>query len=361
MEHGVCLSIHRDYVCKHAGACCTAGWEIPVEAPIYQALRVHFRAGDALFDAEAPRPDGAAAMLGRRGDSGACVFFEPDRGRLCAVHRELGADRLPMACRQFPRVVLRDGRGIHISLSHYCPTAAELLLADTPIAIVSAPAALALDGAAEGLDARDALPPLLHPGMLMDLDAYDRWERRAIAMLSRHDLDAAHAIEGIAGATRRIQSWRPGGPALGDVVEREFDVARAAEANEDLSADAARAAAAIASVPPRLTTSLSASIDGYQFRWQDVARWWPDVDRVVRRYLAARLFGNWVAYHGTGLQGIVEYLRVCLSVVRIEAARLQAAPPSSSSPWQIVTEAIRNADLLLVHLSDPTDLSRRLS
>jgi hypothetical protein len=29
--------------------------------------------------------------------------------------------------------------------------------------------------------------------------------------------------------------------------------------------------------------------------------------------------------------------------------------------WQIVKKAVRNTDLLLVHLSDPTALSRRLS
>jgi hypothetical protein len=91
-----------------------------------------------------------------------------------------------------------------------------------------------------------------------------------------------------------------------------------------------------------------------------VAPWWPEADRVVRRYLSARLFGNWVAYHGTGLHGIVEYLRVCLSVLKMETVR-HARSSSASQPWPIVKEAIRSADLLLVHLSDPTDLSRRLS
>jgi hypothetical protein len=30
-------------------------------------------------------------------------------------------------------------------------------------------------------------------------------------------------------------------------------------------------------------------------------------------------------------------------------------------PWQTLIEAVRNADLLLVHLSDPKELARRLS
>jgi len=28
-----CLDIHADYLCGHAGACCTAGWAIPADEP----------------------------------------------------------------------------------------------------------------------------------------------------------------------------------------------------------------------------------------------------------------------------------------------------------------------------------------
>ena len=87
---------------------------------------------------------------------------------------------------------------------------------------------------------------------------------------------------------------------------------------------------------------------------------WPgEFDGVVRAYLAARLFGNWVAYYGQGLHAIVEYLQVALAVVKMEAFR-QHASAAPSSPWQTVNEAIRNADLLLVHLADAKSLSRRL-
>ena len=79
---------------------------------------------------------------------------------------------------------------------------------------------------------------------------------------------------------------------------------------------------------------------------------------MLRAYLAARLFGNWVAYYGQGLHAIVEYLQVALAVVRMEAVNAAAQTPSS--PWQTVTAAIRNADLLLVHLSDPRRLARQL-
>ena len=31
-----CLSIHARYPCAHSGACCTAGWPIPVEPPLVE-------------------------------------------------------------------------------------------------------------------------------------------------------------------------------------------------------------------------------------------------------------------------------------------------------------------------------------
>jgi Fe-S-cluster containining protein len=377
-----CLSVHAGYRCRHSGACCTAGWAIPVEGPAFEAIRVHFAPqsgcqavnreihdslpdtspGAALFRTGGPLPEGAAAMLNLRGD-GACVFYDADGGRLCRVHRELGPHALPNACRQFPRVVLRDGRGTLISLSHYCPTAAAMLAAPHRIAIMPAPPAIAIDGDAEGLDARDALPPLLAPGMLMDLASYDAWERRAIDILASGTLAAAPALALIADASRRLQDWRPGHGSLRAAVDRQFAIARATEADEDLEAHAARLAAAVASVPHDIRpAAIDDDAGDVERAWTGMASWWPLVDSAVRAYLAARVFGNWIAYHGRGLHAIVDYLRVCLSVLKLEAARHQARTASgeSASPWQTVTAALRNSDLLLVHLSDPKDLARRL-
>jgi len=355
-----CLNMHAQYRCRHAGACCTAGWAIPVETLPYQTLRVHFGRPEALFQERGALPDGVAAILGV-GPAGECVFFDAEHGRLCAIHRELGESFLPAACRQFPRVVVHDTRGVLISLSHYCPTAASMLLSSPALEIVPAPASLALHGRAEGLDARESLPPLLRPGMLTDPEGYDAWERRALATLARPDLDADGAIGRIAAATRQIRTWRPGGGSLRAAVEHEFDVASAAEPDEDLDADIARGRLALASVPAGL---VGASLyDTCPAGWADVSRWWPELDAVARRYLAARLFGNWIAYHGQGLHAVVEYLRVSLAVLKLEAARQQShlPPGSASRPWQTLIEAVRNADLLLVHLSDPKELARRLS
>src|SRR3954453_9083202 len=176
-----CLEMHAAYHCCSSGACCAAGWHIPIEPPAHDRVVVHFAARakrERLFVTGESIPAGAAAIVDVRAN-GECVFFEADRGRLCGVHRELGVESLPAACRQFPRVALRDARGIRISLSHFCPTAAALLQDPSSWRIVRAPRTLALDGL-EFLDARDALPPLLHRRMLMYLEAYDAWEELAL-------------------------------------------------------------------------------------------------------------------------------------------------------------------------------------
>ena len=361
----LCLDIHAPYRCRHSGACCTAGWAIPVEEPAFETLRVHFGRRRDLFRTGGPLPEGAAAILGID-RNGACVFFDDENERRCRVHRDLGHEYLPAACRQFPRIALHDPRGTLISLSHYCPTAASLITSVASrdrLAIVPAPSSLAIDGI-EGLDARDALPPLLAPGLLMDIDGYDAWERHAIELFADGTSSAAASIGAIDEASQRLQQWRPGDEPLAAAVAREFAIASAREDDEDLEIDVARLAAADASVPQELRRPPLET--GIEHAWAQVAPWWPSVDPAVRAYLAARLFGNWIAYYGQGVHAIVEYLRVCLSVLKLEAARHQAraltngSASSALSPWQTVTEAIRSADLLLVHLSDPKELARHL-
>jgi Fe-S-cluster containining protein len=339
--------MHAAYRCEHAGACCTAGWHIPVDATALQELTVHFgtHSHDRLFVTEGPLPDGAAAVL-RADSAGRCLFFEHEQ-RLCAIHRTLGPRLLPSACRHFPRVVLTDARGTLITLSHFCPTAARLLFGHAPAQPVAAPASLTLDGTVEGLDATSALPPLLRPGLLTDIDGYDAWERRGLATLERDGLTPESALDTIAAATAKVQTWTPGSESFADAVRRAFDrVGVLADRSGDPAEDARRAGRARGSVPQGL--AIASEVVDFEERWREIARWWPDCRRPVKRYLAAKLFGNWIAQYGSGLDEIVEYLRVCLSVVKYEAARTSGA----ARPEAALTEAIRAADLLLVHKAD---------
>jgi Fe-S-cluster containining protein len=85
------LNIHAGFECRHSGACCTAGWPIPVES---DALgRIHSAAASLrpALRLSGPLPDGAAAVIAPL-PGGACPFFEPDAGRRCAIQRRLGHD-----------------------------------------------------------------------------------------------------------------------------------------------------------------------------------------------------------------------------------------------------------------------------
>lgn len=88
------------------------------------------------------------------------------------MQHALGHDALPLACRQFPRVTVLDPRGASVTLSHYCPTAAGLLKDDGPVAIEINGATFPPGGEYVGLDAQDALPPLLCRDVLMDWESW---------------------------------------------------------------------------------------------------------------------------------------------------------------------------------------------
>ena len=296
-----CLGIHASYRCGHAGACCTAGWQIAAELPLVTAVE-RGGLGQAwtpvrAFD-EQPGSDGPVRMLRTHADD-ACVFYERKRHR-CAVHRLAGPQVLPVACRNFPRITLNDRRGIFITLSHFCPTAASLLQTDAPLTIVEAPPSLSLDGSVEGLDATGVLPPLLRPGMLMDAGGYTAWEEEAIGVLDDRRYSARAALAIIAAATREIRRWEPGGDTLEARVRDTFE-------------DQRRRAGAIAPPSP------------------------PPQERPIKAFLAAHLFASWHGYQDGGLDAIVHGVDAALATLTRELSRSSFVP------------AVRAADFHLRH------------
>ena len=75
------LNFHLPYVCRHSGACCTAGWRIPIEPE----RAVLIRKGEWLDE---------GGVL-PRDEHGACVFHN---GR-CTVY-----EHRPLSCVHFPYV-----------------------------------------------------------------------------------------------------------------------------------------------------------------------------------------------------------------------------------------------------------------
>jgi hypothetical protein len=99
------------------------------------------------------------------------------------------------------------------------------------------------------------------------------------------------------------------------------------------------------------------SLGGADEQW--VAPAWSAFSRPIRRWLATKAFASWVALQGEGLRTTVALLRVALGVLRAEAAR-GSAEASRLLDADLLLDAIRRADLLLVHLADPEALARRL-
>jgi hypothetical protein len=99
-------------------------------------------------------------------------------------------------------------------------------------------------------------------------------------------------------------------------------------------------------------------LGGADARW--VAPGWPSLARPIRRWLAAKAFASWLVLQGEGLRTAVLGLRVALGVLRTEAARGCAEAGRALDP-ELLKDAFGRADFLLVHLSDPEALARRLS
>ena len=289
---------------------------------------------DTVFVGQPSRAGEAPELSVAKGPDGVCVFRE---NRRCAIHAQGGESALPIGCRHYPRVVRLDRHGITLSLSHYCPTAASLLVSNEAVQVVAAAPPLALPEPVEGLDAREALPPLLCPDILMDLDAYGAWEKAAVTEFStcRH---ADLALRRIASATDKLREWRPGASPLDTAVAGAFAIAGAAQPSW------LEQGLPIARGLNRGVVSLDATREERPAKSE--RRTANSVERVIANYLAARVFGNWIAYQGRGLRTIVTWLAACHDIVRLLMSREGFDGPARA------IEAIRQADYVMLHTID---------
>jgi Fe-S-cluster containining protein len=298
--------------------CCTSGWPIPVEGSRVEAIEASVASNviplrvEPWLVASANLPEGVAGTLALR-DNAHCVFFEAGRPG-CAIH-----DAKPASCAHFPFVCLFDQRGVHVVLSHYCPTSTALLFEHSgPIEIVEGPSPIVDAEVLEGLDAREALPPAsveaaAHTAKprLMSFDELTAWERRQIA-------------------NARIDELQGGDVAL-------FDRARAA-------------------VPAPL--SWPEAPDQLESIWFSmVAPSWPHFEEVLTRYAAAKAFASWSLYLGDGVAAAAATARMAGAVLRIECAR-QCRAFGRALDRQLLSNAIEQSDLLLVHYADPETLAK---
>jgi Fe-S-cluster containining protein len=356
------LSIHADYTCQHSGACCSAGWDVPIEVPIYHSLQEALAAGllrtspeagaRQPFIVEPDLPEDVGAMF-EVTDEGRCVFFDR-RDHLCMVHRDLGEEALPTTCRHFPRIALRDRRGISITLSHFCPTAASMLFRDVPVRVVEHPPAFPPDDY-EGLSVEeDAFPPLLTPYMLMDLEGYAAWERHMVAGCADTGRRPEAALATLMRDARLLGRWTPGGRTLAEAVAALPREPVEADTPDTLEASLTRHREVVTAMPEDLRpdsddTDLE---DAYQ---RCVRTTWNEFRAPLNRYLAAKAFACWSAYQGRGARTIVRGLEAALAVVRVEVSRECRNAGHELDP-ALLLQAFRSADFALNHLAVGEDL-----
>jgi len=292
-------------------------------------------------------PAGCTSALRHVSSTGSC-WFRDEPVRACAIHRNFGVDALPSACRHFPRVCVLGPGIVSVSLSHYCPTAADLLFDEsTDFGLVAGPRAFPSDWPFEGLDVRGAYPPFLRPGVLLGFDGLRAFEDRAVAVLSREPLWTALAI--VEAAVEGARSWTVDAGPLCELVADSFVVTRRNSGDECRVTDPRRILLAA------LTEGTTPAVGLPDFRPGPtaVSR---SVDLALRKYLASRLIATWITFQGDDLRSVVRYLRLCLDAVFLfEAAR--RPEESDAVRWK---EAIRHADLWILHYCDPDLLARNL-
>ena len=257
---------------------------------------------------------------------------------------------------------LIDARGVRVSLSHYCPTAAGLLVDhDGPVEIVPGPSAVPGTGVPEGLDAREELPPLLTPTVLMDLEALSAWERHVVRTLAGPGAPAGppeQVLHLLQAQAERLRKWVPGHARLTACID-ELSQAGVEDVPQ-------RQAGTEAHDSPRRRRSLRAAAGTCRAPWtwpappedldsldrRFVAPMWSASSPVVRRYLAAKAFGAWITYQADAARGLVTWLQMALDVLRVEAARACGLADTPLDRDRLL-RAVRQADLLLVHYAGP--------
>lgn len=277
-----------------------------------------------------PLIDGAApesrdSLLATAGQT--CVFHDRSASR-CRIHAALGHHALPLACRQFPRVTVLDPTSTSVTLSHYCPTAAALIDAEGPIAIIERPTAFPPTAEYVGLDARESLPPLLRPDMAMAWTDWRAFEARAVAVLGRSDLEASTALSHIAAVIERLRAWRPAEGPLRPTIDDAFSDATG-RSTPDTPAAEQLIAAVLEAIPhdirpTTLTTHTYTRAPAH------------------RRFVIAHAFASWTAHLGLGLRSWLRGLHAADALVRAGLG-------------------VGQADLLLRHLADPYELAGRWS
>lgn len=195
--------------------CCT-GWRVTVDHKTYVAykasahplLRERFAA--SVDRVRSAATSSAYATIGQHDATGECVFLED---RLCAIQRELGADKLSNTCSEYPRVQQHACGGVEQALTLSCPEAArQALLAPDAMEFMVQRTAFRKNALSKAVrragwqeaqlrDVRDFCV------QVMSSEALPLWQRLAVVGLFCERLDASEAQRRAVGARALIDEF----------------------------------------------------------------------------------------------------------------------------------------------------------
>jgi hypothetical protein len=153
-----------------------------------------------------------------------------------------------------------------------------------------------------------------------------------------------------------VQRWSPANGSLRDCVSRaSLDEYDREVPPLDQAGDADDYALALSGVPDGLAVPFGSPPGTMDYAAvETICR---EHDRAVRRYLAAKLFGCWWPYLGLDLAGVLSAVQLHAAVLRV---RLGTRIAQGDRGRMALLEAIRETDLLMVHLADAAELTKRI-
>ena len=213
---------------------------------------------------------------------------------------------------------------------------------------------------------RGELPPRLTAQVLTDAEGATAWERHVVETLAGARIDGTpeHALAEVRANARTLASWQPSSGV--SLVAAVSALAPIPAPDRD---DTARQLAAPASWrgwfdiaastcrDPWLAVDPLATLAELDARY--VAPVWERHAGPVRRYLAARAFGSWISYQADAAVSLAAWLTLCHAVLRIETARA-CGGAGRALDRELLVQAIRQSDLLLIHYADSLEMARAL-
>jgi len=100
------------------GDCCRQPWEVDVEGESLKRWPERFRRFVRASERRSSAATQVRYVIGPKGESGSCPFLDSDN--LCTIHKELGYEAKPLACRRFPFRFISTPRGVVIDVSFVC-------------------------------------------------------------------------------------------------------------------------------------------------------------------------------------------------------------------------------------------------